>query len=381
MRGVTRIRIEKCRMSGTPIGMLRATVCLWPLLLSACVAVSPLIPHEFDGQPMVMLPASQVGVEDDRGRFREIFCSVLDERGDSVPDHRSCEEALTRLGTEPQGSGSAVNLGEARRPLSLGIVPGVGWGCFESWLELSRSGDKHISSFGYQAEIVEVDALSGEEAVAARIRDYVMAWAARETGRELVLLGYSKGAPDILRALVDHPEIQAHVSAVVSLAGSIGGSPLAYDASQWQLEMFASWPEADCDKGDGKSLEALTPHVRRAWLAANPLPPSIPYYSIVALPEKERISSALQTTWRELAFVDPRNDSQVIFYDQIIPGSTLLAYLNADHWAVAVPIARTHDVIGSTLVDENDYPREALYEAVLRYVDERAGAGEAFSRT
>ena len=68
--------------------------------------------------------------------------------------------------------------------------------------------------------------------------------------------------------------------------------------------------------------------------------------------------------------MDPRNDSQVIFYDQVIPGSTLLAYLNADHWAVAVPIAREHRLIGSTLVDENDYPREALLEALLRYVEE-----------
>ena len=38
--------------------------------------------------------------------------------------------------------------------------------------------------------------------------------------------------------------------------------------------------------------------------------------------------------------IDGRNDSQVIFYDQLIPGSTLLGYLNADHWAVAVAIAR-----------------------------------------
>ena len=44
--------------------------------------------------------------------------------------------------------------------------------------------------------------------------------------------------------------------------------------------------------------------------------------------------------------IDGRNDSQVIFYDQLIPGSTLLGYLNADHWAVAVPIARAHDTVG-----------------------------------
>jgi hypothetical protein len=68
--------------------------------------------------------------------------------------------------------------------------------------------------------------------------------------------------------------------------------------------------------------------------------------------------------------VDARNDSQIIFYDQFIPGSTLLAYLNADHLALAVPIARTHEIAGEILADQNDYPREALLEAVLRFIEE-----------
>jgi hypothetical protein len=42
----------------------------------------------------------------------------------------------------------------------------------------------------------------------------------------------------------------------------------------------------------------------------------------------------------KLSQVDSRNDSQVIFYDQVIPGSVLLGYLNADHWAIAVPFNR-----------------------------------------
>jgi hypothetical protein len=60
----------------------------------------------------------------------------------------------------------------------------------------------------------------------------------------------------------------------------------------------------------------------------------------------------------------------VIYADQIIPGSTLVGFLNADHWAVVVPIDRAHDVIGNTVVNHNDYPREALLEALLRYVEE-----------
>jgi len=94
------------------------------------------------------------------------------------------------------------------------------------------------------------------------------------------------------------------------------------------------------------------------------------YYSLATFPDPERISSILKSSYRKLASIDARNDSQVIFYDQVIPGSTLVGYLNADHWAVALPIARSHEKIGSWFVTENAYPREALLEAVLRFVEE-----------
>ena len=65
----------------------------------------------------------------------------------------------------------------------------------------------------------------------------------------------------------------------------------------------------------------------------------------------------------------------MIFYDQVIPGSTLVGYLNADHWALAVPINRTHDTIASLFVTQNAYPREALLEALLRFVEEDLARG------
>jgi hypothetical protein len=77
-----------------------------------------------------------------------------------------------------------------------------------------------------------------------------------------------------------------------------------------------------------------------------------------------------------LASVDGRNDSQVIFYDQVIPESALIAYLNdTGHWAIAVPISRSHETIGSLFVTQNAYPREALLEAVLRFIEEDLAGG------
>jgi hypothetical protein len=104
----------------------------------------------------------------------------------------------------------------------------------------------------------------------------------------------------------------------------------------------------------------MRPATRKNWLAQNPLPPELRYYSLVTFPQPERISSILTSSYKKLARIDARNDSQMIFYDQVVPGSTLVGYVNADHWALAVPIARTHDTIGSLFVTQNAYPREAL---------------------
>jgi hypothetical protein len=38
-----------------------------------------------------------------------------------------------------------------------------------------------------------------------------------------------------------------------------------------------------------------------------------------------------RSSYDKLSKVDARNDSQLLFYDEIIPGSKLLAYVNADH--------------------------------------------------
>ena len=53
-----------------------------------------------------------------------------------------------------------------------------------------------------------------------------------------------------------------------------------------------------------------------------------------------------------------------------------MGYVNADHWAVALPIARSHWFIASVFVTENDYPREAMAEALLRFIEEDLDARE-----
>ncbi len=338
------------------------------VMLAACAA-KPLVPYSTDTPPLVLVPAAQAGIVDKRARFREIYCAVLEARPE-LPDHRPCEDALTRVGDEPAGTGRPVDLGPSRRHLVAALVPGLGYTCFEHWLEAPGSATAHVRQYGYDQVLIKVDALSSTATNARQIRDQLLAMPAAEGETRLVLIGYSKGAPDILDALVTYPEIRSRVAAVVSAAGAIGGSPLANDAEQYQADLLRHVPGATCESGDGGAVESLRPATRRKWLASHPLPTDVRYYSLVTLPQPERVSSILKSSYRKLASIDGRNDSQVIFYDEVIPGSELMAYVNADHWALAVPIARSHHVIGSTFVTQNAYPREALLEAVLRFVEE-----------
>src|SRR3954471_20278143 len=84
--------------------------------MAACVALGtcatpPLMPYSTDTPPLVLAPASEAGVQDQRARFREIYCAVLEAGGHGLPDYRPCEDALTQVGTEPASTGKPVDLG------------------------------------------------------------------------------------------------------------------------------------------------------------------------------------------------------------------------------------------------------------------------------
>jgi hypothetical protein len=262
----------------------------------------------------------------------------------------------------------------SRRGLIAAVVPGIGYECVAAWLQPPGTVDRHVRQYGYALQVIRVDALSSSARNARQIRDAIMAMDLGDGPARLVLMGYSKGAPDVLEAIVGYPEIRPRVAAVISVAGTIGGSPLANSAEQYQADLLRHFPDATCDPGDGGGVASLRTSVRRTWLAQHPLPSDVPMYSVVTLPRPERISTILRPSASKLSMIDGRNDSQMIFYDQVIPGSTLVGYINADHWAIALPIARAHDTIASLFVTESAYPREALAEALLRFVEEDLAA-------
>ena len=306
---------------------------------------------------------------DSRARFRQLFCRVNEARGPQLPDYRSCEDALRTLSPELPDVRAPVPVDYATEPFTILIVPGLGYDCFAKLIGGDHELVQYAEELGHRIELVPVAGLGDSERNASIVRDMILTIRDQERSARVILFGYSKGAVDILTALVAYPEIVPGVAAVISSAGSIGGSPLAETSSQHTLDLLASLPGSDCEKSDVHTLDSMSPALRSAWLAAHQLPDSVAYFSLLAYPQPERVSVVLRKSFNQLSETDPMNDSQVLVRDQIIPGSEVLAITNADHWAIALPIKRSSPVVGSTLISQNDFPREVLFQAILIYVD------------
>lgn len=344
------------------------------MLATACsTAPSPVLEEE--QAPILLASAEASQSKDDRAAFRDIFCRVLRARPyvreigtDPIED---CGQFLHRTADEDANTiGADAALEPLRGSWRVLIVPGFGADCYASFVTVLSDARPRLEELGVMTEEIVVSGLSSSAYNAPTIRSAIMA-DERPPGDRLVLLGYSKGTADILQALTAYPEVPERVYAVVSLAGAVGGSPLV-KSSGFASDFLAAihWPW--CFVGDNRALESMIPKRREDWLARNPLPPAVRYFSIVTFAERRHISTVLLPGYDALSEIDEHNDSQLLHADQIVPGSTLLAYLRADHWAVALPISTEYPFLASTLVDENAFPREALLEAILRYLDETA---------
>ena len=342
-------------------------VALAVLLVGGCS--KPLLPYSLDTHPLVLAPASLANTEDGRGRFREIYCAVQKDHGAGLPYDRPCKEVILRLGGEVEPRGGLVSLGFSKLKLRVLIVPGL----FNDCIKVSSAysyARTHLEGYGYRAESLLVSGRSSSTHNALEIRNALL-------GKELlpeeriVLVGYSKGVPDILEAVVAYPEIRQKIAAVVSVAGTVNGSPLVGLIDKPLQELLKKIPLPQCPPGVGDPIESLKRSTRLQWLSRNRLPESIKYFSLVAFAGREDISAILRSSYDRLALIDPRNDSQVIFYDAIIPGSTLLGFVKADHWAVAMPFSQDAPQLSAVLIDKNEFPREVLLEAIIRFVEEK----------
>ncbi len=331
--------------------------------LAAC-APSPTVTDSADRPAEVLSPLNQSTVEDGRGRFREIFASRLAIHGGF---DGTSEDYLHRLDDEPPSPGIPTRERLAANELRVFIVGGYLGDATPGDVKPYQNSVKRLREEGYRIDYLEISGRGSSSynatQIATQLRDVDL-----QPREKLVLMGYSKGTNDILHFLIEHPGEADRVDAVVSLASPVNGTPLADAFPEFLAEFVAKMSGAEL--GDGGGLASIQRSVQMPWLAMNPPPPEPKYYSLAAYTNRENVSRILRDGWNRLAQVDPRNDSQVIFYDQTIPGAVLLGYANGDHWAIALPFTEEVPRFASSLATRNAYPRAALFESILLYLRE-----------
>ena len=336
------------------------------LMLAGC-ASAPILPYESDTPAQVLIPIHAAGVKDGRARFREIFCERFDAIGPPKDGQPNCLNYLHRLTDEPASTKKAARSRIPLESVRFIIVPGYMGDATPGGMRAFGPSIDRLAEKGYQIEYIQVSGGGGGEHNANQIAAYFHMREFPEH-EKLVIIGYSKGTIDLLHFLTENPELAQHVDAMVSYVGAVNGSPLAEVFPEYLIHMMLAI--AGGDPGDKTGYSNLKPSVQMPWLASHPLPTHIKYFSLASFTDRENVSGLLTDGYDRLSQINPKNDGQLIFYDQILPGSTLLGFLNGDHWAPALPFTEKSTTMASTFVNRNVFPRDAMFEAVLLYVRE-----------
>ncbi len=318
----------------------------------------------------MLVTAEEAGIRDLRSIYRAAVCERLEAQG------RGCDNLLLRL----PGEGAATNtLGARDLPTRyrIAFVPGFLANCFARIAQPFEDVRSSLQDEGFQVDYLSVAGRGTSSANAAELARELDARA--DDPRPYIVFAYSKGLPDVLELLVQYPQLaERSVAAIVAVAGVASGSPLADRLEELYRRLATKFPLPDCKTGDGDEIRDLRRDVRLEWWRRHGRALKTPIFSVVAAPRPERVSAIMRTSYDWLAKLDPHNDGRLLWSDQVAPRSYLLGYVNADHYAVAMPLSRALPALSFAFVD--DLPRAVLVRAGIDVVAAALGTGPSSGR-
>jgi hypothetical protein len=308
---------------------------------------------------------ADAGVTDLRSRYRAALCRRL------PADGPRCDDVLVRLTGESAPAPNAPP-SDASRRYRVAFIPGLFAECVEALARPFADVIQGLARAGVDAHYFGV---SGRGSTAANAERLATALAALpDDPRPLIVFAYSKGLPDLLELALRHPASTARIAAIVSVAGAANGTLLADRHVAAYRRWLSALPVATCDAGTGQELDDLRRDVRLEWWRRHRAAISLPIFLLVTAPRRDRVSPLLAAMYRELAQTEPRNDGMLFWYDQLVSRASLLGYVNADHWSVAIPLSRELRAMDFLCYDDA-VPRTLLVQAAIDVVDEALRQG------
>jgi hypothetical protein len=315
-----------------------------------------------DGRILAMLLASDQAPVAANQAFADRFCSVLKQSNPDGGQWGPCEQYIDGPGR------TDLTLKPISKNYRVLIVPGILSSCSMAPAAYENGQDYLIKTFGLTVELLPVPNDSSEDnakIIAEYLRQHM-----QDDSRKYIVLGYSKGAPDMMTALATEAGVVPAVAALVTVAGAVGGSPVADMMPEQSIERWLKQlPLGGCKGNLAQGFASLKRGTRRAFLQQYPRP-LVPTYSIIAKSDESNTSKMMMQTWQMLTGFRADQDGQLLGNDAIAPGATFLGAAIGDHFAVALPFESKGDAIMKMLVDHGHYPRSALIESLVRYVVE-----------
>lgn len=315
--------------------------------------------EEFHSDGRTLLVYLTAGAGDLTAAFGDVFCSVLKQNNPGGGAWGPCSRYIDVPGKED------AKLGALSTKYRVLIVPGIMSSCVSNSPAFQEGQESLKQQYGMDVSLLQVPNDSSESN-AKMIGQYVREHAANDA-RKYILIGYSKGGPDIQVALAQEQGLAEHVAAFVTVAGASGGSPVADLLPAVAEKYMRTVPIPSCQGDLSTGFKSLQRGARQAFLAAHPTT-GVPTYSLIAKSDESTTSKSLLETWRVLSSYGTAEDGQLLREDAIVPGAQYLGAALADHFAVALPFDKSTESAIRSGMDKAVYPRAALLEALVRYV-------------
>ncbi len=301
-----------------------------------------------DGRILVIYLKPEGGASQ-TAAFADYFCSVLKQNSPDGEDLGECSQWMSSPGK------SDMKLAPIPKTYRLLVIPGIMNTCVSDNPAFAVGRKVLTDKYGLTTDLLSVPNDSSEDN-AKMIASYLdEKW--KEDQRKFIVVGYSKGTPDLQTALALQPGVRDKIAAFVSVAGASGGSPIADTLpavlDQW---MGKANDKAGCKGNMADGFKSLKKETRQRFLASYPHP-FVPSYSVAAMTTDDRVPKSAAQTFKLLCAFDKQNDAQLLKPDQVIPESIFLGTVLSDHLNVALKMGA-------------NFPRAALLEAAVRFVND-----------